>query len=179
MLRTPWTTWRERGLYLLTAVVLIFIGVLPMQSRNLGAAVPDLTFCVTVAWVMRRPESAPAILVAIVCFAGDVLFGRPLGIWSFLMVAGTEYFRNRETGKGLQMRLLEWLSVAILFGIMLIAYRVILYASLTPAPGLPALFWHFLVTVLAYPPTVAVLYWLLKVRAPLPADRSRSIGRVA
>ena len=171
--------WRERSLFVLTAMAVTYLAILPLGAKSNAAAVPDLFYCVTIAWVMRRPESAPVFLVAAASFLIDIVLGRPMGLWSLILVLASEYFRGRETGKGMQMRLLEWLSVSLLFLVMLIVYKFALTIGFAFSPNYTALAWHFLITALAYPFVVAVLYWGLNIRAPLPADRSRNMGRVS
>lgn len=171
--------WRERILYVLAAMAVTYLAILPLGAKSNAAAVPDLFFCMTIAWVMRRPESAPVFLVAVTSFLIDIVLGRPMGLWSLILVLASEYFRGRETGKGMQMHLLEWLSVSLLFLTMLITYKIALTVGFSFAPDYADLALHFLVTVITYPVVVAVLYWGLKIRSPLPADRSRNMGRVS
>ncbi len=178
MQRTHRVVGKEMLTYLLAVLAIIYLNLLPLRTGSAFSASPDLIYCLTIGWVMRRPDSAPVILVALAGLTADILLGRPLGLWALLMVLASEFFRNRETGKGLQMRLLEWFSVAASFLVILLAYKAVLTIGFSTAPTFTALAWHLLLTVVAYPPSVAVLYWGLKIRAPLAVDRSRSIGRV-
>ncbi len=179
MLASNRQIWRARLAYLLISILIVYIAVLPLGVEPQSLSVPDLLFCVTIAWVMRRPETLPFSLIALVGLFADMVMGRPLGLWCLFLLLATEYFRGRETGKGIQMRLLEWLSVIVLFCAMLAGQWAVLKISLAPVPEMYDMAWHALFTGLSYPLVVATLYWIVNIRAPLPADKSRSLGRMA
>ncbi len=173
-----WRNMREGTIYVVVAVLSFYLNLLPLGTSFTKLSMPDLLYCATVAWVMRRPSSANLALVAAVSLLADILLARPLGLWTFFILLSSEYFRGRETGKGIQMRLIEWLSVSVVFGLMLLGQALVLKVSLSPTPSFQAMTWHVMTTVAAYPLVVSFLYWVIGIRAPLPADKSRSIGRV-
>jgi rod shape-determining protein MreD len=175
--RHAWIVWRERGLYALAVLAILTFGLLPALPST-GPFRPDLIAAMSLAWVMRRPESATLPMIAGAGLLSDILLGRPLGLWSIFMIVGSEIMRGRETGKGLQMRLAEWGLVTALFAVLTVCNWLVL--GLAAAPRVPAgqLAWHILATGLAYPPVVAALYFGLRIRAPQPADRSRRLARM-
>lgn len=178
MARNRVTAWRESLTYLLVGIALIFVGLVPAGASAGGLVMPDLIYCLTMGWVMRRPGTVPVYLIVLLSLLADFLLSRPIGLWTLFILLASEYFRGRETGKGLQMRLIEWGSVALAFAIMLLGYKLVSAISFAPVPDIRQFALHFGLTVLAYPLCVAFMYWILNIRAPLPADRSRSIGRV-
>lgn len=179
MAGTTWSTWRERLVFLMAGIVILLVGLLPLGNAALGLSWPDLLYCMVIGWVWRRPELAPLPLIVVIGLLADLVSGRPLGLWTLLLVLGSEFFRGRAIGKGLSMRLVEWFSAASVFAVLVIAYKLVLAASFSASPPASKLALHVFVTSLAYPVVVAFLYWVLNIREPLPSQRSRSLGRMA
>ncbi len=60
----PTAVWLCRALFAVLAAVLLFLRLLPLGSVAGGWPGPDLLMCLTFAWVLRRPDYVPALLIA-------------------------------------------------------------------------------------------------------------------
>jgi rod shape-determining protein MreD len=71
--------WLLRGAFVGLALVLFFFRILPLGSDAGKWPGPDLLLCIILAWVTRRPDYLPALLIAFVVLAEDLLLMRPPG----------------------------------------------------------------------------------------------------
>lgn len=145
-----------RLLYLAVAALVLFIRILPLDALPVRIPAPDIVLCCTIVWVLRRPDYAPALLIAVVFLVEDILVMRPPGLWPAIVLLATEYLRSREVTLRDVPFAVEWLIAGALITAMTVLDRLVLAAFLVPgaAPGLTAL--HILTTVAAYP-VVAIL----------------------
>lgn len=149
-------------LYLLLALALILGALLPLAPGRIAWPGPDWLVAVTLAWVLRRPEQVPVLTVALVMLAADLLLFRPLGLGAALAVVAAEAARRQQHRWRAQGFLVEWLRVAILMGLMMLAERVIrtlflVPPTLAPLPPLGQDALRLIATVAAYPLVVALL----------------------
>lgn len=148
--------------YLAASLVLLVVAILPLSPGAVGWAGPDWLLAMTFAWVLRRPEQVPVLSIAVVMLAADVLLLRPLGLGAAIAVAATEAARRREQRWSERGFPAEWLRVAVLMALMMLAARVlhvlfVIPATLAPLPvvGQDAL--RVIATVAAYPVVAAVM----------------------
>ncbi|NRB01279.1 MAG: rod shape-determining protein MreD, partial [Rhodobacteraceae bacterium] len=66
--------WSARIGYLLVALVLMLIKLLPFSNGAAGFPAPDLLVLVTCVWVLRRPDAVPVLSVAGVFLLADIVF---------------------------------------------------------------------------------------------------------
>ena len=85
MARGPLTElWFRRLVFVLVALFLFYLRLLPLASVAGQWPGPDLLLCLIFAWLVRRPDYVPVWLVASVVLVEDMLlqrppvFGRPL-----------------------------------------------------------------------------------------------------
>lgn len=154
-----------QALFIAAALGLIVVALLPLTPGAVAWPGPDLLACLIFAWLLRRPEQAPVLVIAALTLVADILFLRPIGLGAALMVVATEAARRREHRWRAQGFLVEWLRVAILMGLMVVADRVIqtlflIPPALAPLPPLGQDLLHLIATIAAYPLVVAVLYAL-------------------
>ncbi|RKF14080.1 rod shape-determining protein MreD [Roseovarius spongiae] len=168
--------WAMRALFVALCCVVIFWRLLPLDTMPRGWAGPDLILALACAWVLRRPEYAPALLIAAVVLMADLLFQRPPGLWAALALIGTETLKSRAPG----LRDLgfgpEWLTVATVLVAMTLGERLILAVLMVPQAPLGLSLMKALFTILAYPLAVlasALLFGVRKIR-PGDADSLRS-----
>jgi rod shape-determining protein MreD len=140
----------ERTLFALLAVAAIHVALVPVTHAADRIALPDLLFCLTLAWVVRRPATAPLGLVLLVGVTADVLLARPPGLGALGLVLASEAVRARR-GWLSQHVVAEWLAAGLAFALVLGATAALLALSLAPGPGAGALAAHWLATVAAYP----------------------------
>ncbi len=177
--RAEMRRWTGRALFLIIALTAIYLPLLPFGMDRGGRAWPDVLFAVTAAWIVRRPDDLPFLLVAAVGFVADLMLSRPPGLWALIFLLAMEFLRVQRHRLIDRPFPVEWLTVSITFGIALMMQTLLLIAAFVPLPGGDLTWQVFALTVVAYPVAVAVLRFGLVVRAPKPAERGRSLGRLA
>lgn len=168
--------WTGRGIFLAVAAVLIFVRLLPFDSRPGELPAPDMLLAVTAAWVLRRPAHVPVGLIAGVFLVCDMLFLRPPGLWTLLVVLATEFLRSRE---GLARELtfpLEWLMVGVVLVSATLIENLVLAILFVPAASVGVALLHTLVTLLVYPLAVAALRFGFGLRRVAPGETDE-LGR--
>lgn len=148
------------------ALGLWFLKLLPVGGHGGGVPGPDLILCIVLAWVLRRPEYIPAVLIAVVLLIEDFLLLRPPGLWALLVLLAAEFLRGRQTLMRELGFVLEWAIVGALMLMMWMAERLILGILMVPVQPMTLSLAHLLTTFLAYPAVVAVSHVLLRVRKP-------------
>lgn len=168
--------WTGRGIYLAVAAAIIFVRLLPFDSRPGDLPAPDLLLAVTAAWILRRPAHVPVGLIAGVFLVCDMLFLRPPGLWTLIVVLATEFLRARE---GLARELtfpLEWAMVGSVLMAATVGESLILAIFFVPSASVGVALLHTLVTLLVYPLAVAALRFGLGLRRAAPGETD-ALGR--
>ncbi|SDE14894.1 rod shape-determining protein MreD [Paracoccus isoporae] len=155
--------------YLALGLAILFFRLMPLNPGIPGLPGADLTLCLSLAWVLRRPDQLPALAIVALLLTGDFLLGRPFGLWSFFVLIGTEVLRGRSQSWADQAFLFEWLRIAALTGLLLVAHRLFMIVFLVPVPALGPVVLLWLATVAAYPLVVLVLH-AIGVRRLSPAE---------
>ncbi len=175
-LRTP-NRWGMRALYLMLCMGLIFLHLLPLDTLPRGWAGPDVMLALTFAWVLRRPDYVPPLLIAAVFLLADLLFQRPPGLWSALVVIASQTLRTREAGLRDLTFAMEWLNVATTLIALTLGYRLILAVLLVDQAPLGLSLMQFIATLLIYPIVAVVSQVVLRVRKIAPGDVDALGGR--
>lgn len=140
------------------------------HSRGWSLPLPDILLCVTLAWVLRRPDLLPAPIIAAYFFIEDILLLRPPGLWALIVLMGSEFLRRRsEQFRGYGF-VHEYALVAGLMLVMYLANRVVLAIVIMPLEPLGLSFAHFLGTVLIYPVVVAMSHFVFGLRKPATGE---------
>ncbi len=128
---------------------------------------------ITCAWVVRRPDFLPTLLIAAVFLLGDVIFMRPLGLWAAFVVMGTEFLRMRAVAWRDLNFLLEWFMVAGVLSAMTLVNRLVLWVIFVDQPALGLTLIRLLGTIAVYPLVVllAARFFGLRKLAPGAVDR--------
>ncbi len=162
--------WRYAALFVGLAALWLFLRLLPLSTVPTSWPGPDLMLCLTLAWVLRRPDYVPALLVAAVFLLEDFLLMRPPGLWALIVLLGTEFLRARHV----QMRELglftEWLVVALLITAMVLVNRLVLAVTVVPQPDLGLVALHMVATILAYPLVVGLCFVAFRLRKPTTGE---------
>ena len=143
-------------------------GGMAFSLANLPA--PDFLLCLTLAWVVRRPDLLPAPVIAGYFFIEDILLLRPPGLWALVVLMGSEFLRTRtEQLRGYGFWL-EFLLVVGLMLVMFVANRAMLAIVMVPQVPLGLSFAQFLGTVAVYPVVVAISHYLFRLRKPATGE---------
>src|SRR5690606_8936180 len=110
--------------------------LLPLSPGSITWPGPDLMLAVTLVWVLRRPEQLPVLLIAAVFFIEDMLMMRPPGLWTALVIVATEAARHREHRWRELPFMVEWLRVALLIALIVLANRFTMAVFFVQLPSL-------------------------------------------
>jgi rod shape-determining protein MreD len=168
--------WAYRGLYVALAGFLMFLRLLPIDTEPVHWPGPDLLLGFTFAWVLRRPEYVPALLIGAVILLEDFLVMRPPGLWTVIVLLGAEFLRGRVVFLREVGFLTEWLMVSIVMLTCFIAYRLAFAVTFLPLPDFGFVFPRILGSILAYPFVVAISALFLGLRKAAPGEVN-SLGK--
>lgn len=164
--------WLMQAAYVLIALVIFFSRLLPLGVgiEAGGWPGPDLLLCLTLAWVTRRPDQLPVLLIVAVYLVEDFLLMRPPGLWAAIVVLATEFLRGRAALTRELGFAMEWLLVAAVMVAMLIVNRGINAIAFLPQPGFGLAAVQTLGTILCYPLMVGFSHALLSLRKPATGE---------
>jgi rod shape-determining protein MreD len=162
--------WAFRGLFTALALGVLFFQVLPFRIGTPRWPGPDLLTLLAFAWVLRRPDYVPVLLVLAVTLFTDILFMRPLGLWSALVLVGFEFLRRRQPFSRDLPFLVEWMMVAGVLLAMTVTNALVLAIFLVQQPVLTLTFLQLIISILSYPVVVAVSRFALGVRKIAPGE---------
>lgn len=145
----------------LIALAFLLLRLLPLSPGATPWPGPDLMLCLTFVWLLRRPDQMPALLIAAVFLIEDIILLRPFGLWTAIIVIGAEFARSHDIRWRDQPFLLEWLRVATLFAVLVLAHRFVMALAFVPLPSLGQVILRLLATVFCYPLVVLAARWLL------------------
>lgn len=158
------------ALYVGLAMLVLFLRLLPLAPGRVPWPGPDLVLCLTLAWVLRRPDQVPALAIAAVVLVEDLLLMRPVGLWAAVVVIGSEVARAREARWRAHPFVVEWLRVSLLMALMMAAARLAVLVVLLPAPPLGQVLLQWLASVAAYPVVVLAGTMLTGLRRAAPGE---------
>ena len=170
--------WAERAALPLLGLIAIYAALLPFSPGS-GAPVPDILYCLVIAWVIRRPESAPLVIVLGLGLLADILLTRPLGLGALGLVLASEVMRRRASLFRGGPFIVEWIAAMLLFAATLAAVTLVLRVSFADAPGLGPLGWHLFATAAIYPFVALLLVLCLGFAAPRPTPAGTRLGRLS
>ncbi|WP_288940074.1 rod shape-determining protein MreD [uncultured Roseovarius sp.] len=166
-----------RILYLVLCLALVFLHLLPLDTLPRGWAGPDLMLAMTFAWVLRRPDYVPPLLIAGVFLLADLLFQRPPGLWAAFVLISSQTLRNREAGLRDLTFAMEWLNVATTLVALTIGYRIVLTIMLVDQVPLGLSLMQLVATLVVYPLVAFASQAVLRVRKIAPGDVDALGGR--
>jgi len=158
--------WLHRALFAAVAGAILFLRLLPLGAEAGALPGPDLLVCLIFAWVQRRPDYMPALLIAAVMLLDDLLLQRPPGLWAALVVLGAELLRSRIALTRELSFVAEWLFMAALMLGLMLAYRFLLEVSFLPQGNFGFALTQTAASVLCYPVVVWLSHVTLGVHKP-------------
>ena len=160
----------HRALYVGLVAAILFLRLLPVNPMATGIPGPDLTLALTLAWVLRRPDYVPALLIVAAFLLEDLMFWRPVGLWALIVLVGTEFLRAREGATRDLPFLLEMALVAGVMVAMLLLNRMILGLAMVDQPALGLELLRLVMTLIAYPFVVALSRLAFGLRRAAPGE---------
>lgn len=170
------TVWLYRGIFVGLALLSLFIRLLPLGTVAGHLPGPDLLLCAMLAWVMRRPDYLPVLLITAIVLLEDVLLMRPLGLWTALVVLATEFLRSRSALTRELSFAVEWMLIAVLMVGLLVTYRLFFAVSFVPQTGFGFAMTQTIWSILCYPFVVMASRLILDLRKPAMGELD-ALGR--
>jgi rod shape-determining protein MreD len=167
---SPVRLWMYRASFVAVGMLLILWSIIPFDLSAGAMPVPDLFYCITMVYVVRRPEYVPIWAVFFVFFMRDVLTQAPLGLFTLLMVMGTEVVRANIQAFREYIFGLEWLWMATIFVAITLIQQVLLALTLSDTPRFLEQVLLILFTVMTYPVTVGAIKYGLGITRPRPGE---------
>ncbi len=162
--------WVWGAAYFGLSAVLLLLHILPMDIGPKGYPGPDLLLCITFVWVLRRPHYLPPLLIAAAFLLTDILYMRPPGLWTALVVIATEMLRSREaTLRELPIGAEMGTVAAILVAMQAVEWLVLLIFGV-PQARFGMMLLQLIATLLAYPVVAAVARVVFRVHRLNPAE---------
>ncbi len=165
--------WTYRGVFLALSALVIFAKLLPLHPGPGKFPGPDLLVLMACAWVVRRPDYLPVVLVVFVFLMADLLFMRPPGLWAALTVIGLEALRRRSVVLRDSGFLTEWLTVSVVITSMVLANAMVLTVFVVDQPGLGLTLIRLITTLLVYPIVVVLAARAVGIRKIAPGEVDR------
>lgn len=162
--------WLYRGAFVGIAGLILFVRLLPIGGSAGSWPGPDLMLCLMLAWVTRRPDYLPALLIAAVVLFEDLMLMRPPGLWAAIVVLATEFLRARSALTRELGFLPEWFLIGVVMLSMLAGYRLILGLAFLDQPGFGYAFAQTAMSILSYPVVAGALQLALGLRKPLTGE---------
>ncbi|MCK0169509.1 rod shape-determining protein MreD [Aliiroseovarius sp. S1123] len=162
-----WAFW---GLLIVISAGLLFVKLLPLDLSAGRFPGPDIFIAVVAAWMLRRPDYVPILLVAALIFLTDLLYQDIPAIGALMAVIGLEVLRRREPGLREQSFVVEWGVVAAILLAMLFAERIFLTVFFVDQIPFGRALLQFVSTVAIYPAVVFVSVFVLGVEKLQPGD---------
>lgn len=162
--------WPMRLAFAAIALTILFAQLLPLRTTPSAIGSPDLITALVFAWALRRPDFVPALLLAAVLFLADLLLGRPPGLWAALVLIAAEWLKAQGRRPIESTFAAEWVTVAIVLLVTMLAYRVVLGIMLVAPGGFALYAAQFALTVAAYPLVVFAGWALFGVRHVTPGE---------
>lgn len=170
-------SWAMRGLYAALAFVVLFLHLLPLDAQPDRWPFPDVLIALTFAWVLRRPDYVPTLLVAFVMLMADLLLQRPPGLLAALVVFGAAYLRAAAPGMKDTGFVGEWMSVGVVIAMVFLMNRVVLSILSVQQAALWPVVIQLVLTIAFYPVIVLLTQSVFGVHRLSAADAGAVGGR--
>lgn len=148
--------WGYRALFVLIAVFLAFVRLLPLDPGPGQWPGPDILLLCAFFWTIVRPALVPVWLLAAVFLISDLLLMRAPGLWTALAILGCEFLRSRRVLLRNAPFVMEWLLVAFVVTAITIANLLVLSIFAVPQPTFGLTVIGLVFTILAYPVVVVL-----------------------
>jgi rod shape-determining protein MreD len=160
----------SRCTFVALALMIVFMQLLPLDTVPGSWAAPDFLLACTLVWVSRRPDYLPVIVIALIFLLTDLLFQRPPGLWTALVLILTEILRARARRLRDIPLALEWGVVAIGILIITVINRVMLAIVMTPQAPLGLTLIQMVMTIAAYPLVLIAAHYVFGISRPAPGQ---------
>ena len=122
--------WIQRSTYLNFSFLLVVWLIVPQNPFKQTIPTPDFLFCLTLAIIFRRPNLLPIALIGLVFLGTDILFNRPIGLWTAIVLIITEFARTQFWRYNDANFITTWLFVSFLILLSTFSHMIVLILKL-------------------------------------------------
>lgn len=153
----------QMALLSILGLLAIFLEALPLGLSAQSHPSPDLLLCVVAYWSIRRPGSAPALLIFVLGLARDLLTDVPVGagVLSLLLVSEVLKLRRRRFARS--NFAFEWISVTLAAVASAALHWFLVALTLAQPPYLVDVLNQSIYTMMAYPLLALFFRWGLQI----------------
>ena len=144
-------------------LVVILLETLPLGLSAQSLPSPDLLLCVIAYWSIRRPESAPAILIFILALVRDLLTDIPVGAGVLTLLIVSEALKLRRRRFARANFAVEWIAVALAAIASAALHWLLVVLMLAQPPYLSDLLNQSIYTMMCYPLLALFFRWGLQI----------------
>lgn len=162
--------WVYRLIYVAVAGAMVFVQVLPLETRAGLLPGPEWMLCLTFAWLQRRPDYLPPWLITGTFLMLDMLLMRPPGLLTAFALIGAEFLRARQQMSVETPFGPEWLLTSGAIGGVFLGQWAVLALFGVPEARFGLLAVQAVLTVLAYPLVALASRYVFGVRRVTPGD---------
>ena len=141
------------GLLTVIGLLAIILEMTPLGISSSARPSPDLLLCVVAYWSIRRPGSAPAVLIFALGLTRDMLTDVPIGAGVLSLLLITEVFKIRRRSFARASFAMEWSAVALAALASAALHWFLVLLTLAQPPYLIDLLHQSVYTMMAYPLT--------------------------
>ncbi len=152
------------------AVAILFARLLPLDLGAGRFPGPDLLLVLVLAWVVRRPDYVPLWLIAVLSFLTDMMLLNTPGLWTLMIVIGTEFLRGRAPSLREQSFLVEFGMVAGTLVLMVLGQRLLMGVFWVDQVSLGRAVLYLLATTAAYPLAAVVTVYVFGIKKLQPGE---------
>lgn len=145
------------------SLLAIFTEAAPLGHTTEVLPSPDLLFLLVAHFSIRRPGSAPMLLIFALGLVRDLLTDVPVGIGALALVAASELCKSmhqslKRSGFGSEL-----LTIALcLAGVLFVQWLAVLLTFLQP-PAIVTLLQQWAITIAIYPILALLLRWMFRI----------------
>ena len=158
--------WSYRGLYIFLGLGIIFIKILPIPQTAGVWPYPDILFCLTMSWIIRRPEYLPTLLIAFMFLLTDLFLMYPPGLRAFGVLLGAEFLRNRIYILRELSLIGEWIVVSLVIIVIFALTHLIAFLTVISTTNFGLEMIGASTSIAAYPLVVWISNAFFKVHKP-------------
>jgi rod shape-determining protein MreD len=151
------------ALLMLLGLIAIFIEAAPLGLSADAPPSPDILFCVVAYWSTRRPRSTALPAIFALGLIRDLLTDAPVGAGLLTLVLASEFLKSLSPGLSRRNFATEWLLLAAVLAITLLAQWMVVLILLAHPPYLIDLANQWLTTMALYPVLALIFRWLFRI----------------
>ena len=143
--------WRWLGVPMLQLLGLTLLFGIPL--RLLGFQLPEPVFpmAAVFAWAVIRPSILAPFCVLLMGLFLDYFWGGPIGLWAICLLAAYGIALGGRTMMAGQSRAILWTWYGVVTAASMLLGYLFVMLDVKSTPGLVALAWQFLATIVLYP----------------------------